>query len=777
MGLALKAQSECSLSLFGHIHASDATDIPSDVVSIYLPKTKQGVFADGKGDFAINDLCPGAYEVVIKYLGYRTVDTILNVFRTIHVDVVLASQKTQLTHITVKGRLIERAQISTAIRNELSGQALEQTRGLSLGESLKGINGVNSIQTGPSISKPVIHGVYGDRILILNNGVRQEGQQWGNDHAPEIDPFIATKITVIKGAASIRYGSDALGGAVLVEPKDLRSTPGVDGEVNLVGMTNGNMGAASGMVEGTGKNELKGLSWRLQGTSKKTGNAKTAHYFMKNTGFYENDYSADIQYSHANWGLTGYYSQFYTKIGIASASATGSVQDLQDAMAATSPIEKATFTYATERPYQKVNHKLFKTNGFIQLQKMGKIELMYARQKDIREEYDRDISWNDSLAALNPPDLYFQLITNTTDMIWDEPVIKKKITGSIGINFITQGNLQEHTAYQELVPNFRNYGGGAFIIEKLPINKFLFEGGYRYDFRWLRAYKLDPNTLIKTTPTYNWSNSTVTLGATYSISNKLSAIYNFGTAWRPPEVIELFANGIHQSAASFEKGDTSLTLEKSYDNSFSLHYESKKMEAQIIFYYNYYHHYIYAQPDLKFIQTLQGAFPSYTYTQVNASFAGTDLNLSYQFLPQFMLISKTSLVRARNNTIHDWLINVPADRYDNTVRYTVPSWKRLENLFMSIQNTIVSRQSRVPPNSDFQSPPPGYVLWSADIGCLVPIKSQKIEIELSATNLTNVSYRDYLNRFRYYMDDLGRNISLRIRIPFGSVGEKTVVTK
>src|SRR5699024_4432631 len=206
-------------------------------------------------------------------------------------------------------------------------------------------------QSGPSVSKPVIHGVYGSRILILNNGVRQEGQQWGNDHAPEIDPFTATRLTVIKGAASIRYGSDALGGAVLVQPKDMRARPGIDGDATLVGMSNGRTGVVSAMIEGAFDHRIKGLSWRVQGTTKKAGNAKAAHYFMKNTGFYENDYSASLQYRHANWGLTGYYSLFNTKLGIATASATETVQDLEDAIAAPVPVEKAGFTYALERPY------------------------------------------------------------------------------------------------------------------------------------------------------------------------------------------------------------------------------------------------------------------------------------------------------------------------------------------------------------------------------------------------------------------------------------------
>ena len=169
--------------------------------------------------------------------------------------------------------------------------------------------------------------------------MRQEGQNWGNDHAPEIDPFIATKLTVIKGAASIRYGSDAIGGVVLVDPKDMPDHPGVlDGEVNIVGMTNGRIGAASAMVEGSAKKgSWEGLSWRLQGTLKEAGNARTPNYYLGNTGYVENDYSAAVQYNKGHFGGQVYFSDFHTKIGIAMASVVGSQSDLYQAFARSEP--------------------------------------------------------------------------------------------------------------------------------------------------------------------------------------------------------------------------------------------------------------------------------------------------------------------------------------------------------------------------------------------------------------------------------------------------------
>ena len=163
-------------------------------------------------------------------------------------------------------------------------------------------------------------------------------------------------------------------------------------------------------------------------------------------------------------------------------------------------------------------------------------------------------------------------------MIWEHPAINKKIVGSIGVNFITHGNVEQGTSYYQLIPNFVDYGGGVFGIEKYESNKWVLEAGLRFDYRWLRAFALDPDDpSIERRPTYSWQNSTANFGAQYKFSDAVSVMYNFGTAWRPPQVIELFANGIHQSAASFEIGDSSLTLEKAYNNNLSFIYGSKKI--------------------------------------------------------------------------------------------------------------------------------------------------------------------------------------------------------
>ena len=435
-----------------------------------------------------------------------------------------AQDTAQLQKVQVTAQKLKKDRLNVVVSDTIGGRQLEETRGLSLGESLKTIAGVNSLQTGPSISKPVIHGVYSNRILILNNGVRQEGQNWGNDHAPEIDPFIATKLSVIKGPASIRYGSDAVGGVVLVDPKDLRTTPGIDGEVNLVGMTNGRVGAASGMVEG---GSASGLSWRLQGTLKKAGNAQAPTYYLGNTGYNEDDYSATLQYHKTHAGGQLYYSDFHSTIGIATASVVGSEADLYQAFARSQPADTAHFTYAIQRPYQTVDHHLLKASGYLDLGSAGRLEGTYAFQRNVRKEFDADLTYNSQTQNVdNIPDLDFQLNTQTADVLWEHAPIAHVITGSIGVNFITHGNYEQGTSYYQLIPNFVDYGGGAFAIERAELGRWLLEAGVRYDYRWLRAYALDPtDPRIEVRPTYNWQDPTFNAGIKYRISDAFSALY------------------------------------------------------------------------------------------------------------------------------------------------------------------------------------------------------------------------------------------------------------
>lgn len=758
-GAAQKKES-CNLSLRGVVRdAKTGENLPG--ATIIIKEITKGAAADDKGNYSISGICPGTYTLLCSFEGFRSDSVRQQISHEIRLNFNLAEDTTQLESVTVQAEREIRPLITQNV-GSVEGHELESKRGQSLGESLKGITGVYAIQTGPTISKPVIHGLYSNRVLILNNGIRLEGQQWGSEHAPELDPFIAQKLMVVKGAASIRYGSDAMGGVVLVEPAAMRDTRGVDGELTLVGATNGRMGAVSGMLQGALDNKLSGFSWRIQGTFRKAGNFRTPGYYLENTGLTEKNYSITMAYKHSNYGFEVFFSDFNTKLGIFSGSYAQTIGDIQRAIARPEPITPSYFSYNIGRPYQLVNHELLKVKGFLDLSNGGRLEATFAQQINQRSEFSYV-----PLSGSENPELYLELITHTLDVVWKHAPVKR-FSGSVGLNGITQGNVRD---YQFLIPNYRNYGAGIFAIERWTKGKFAAEAGVRYDYRWLRAYYLESLTGNRIEPTYIFNNLTGTLGLVYDFSDKFSLQLNTGTAWRPPSANELFSNGVHQSAAAYENGNLNLKLEQAFNTSLSVHYHTERWSVEGEGYSNNINNYIYLRPDLTFVKTVRGSFPSYTYTPANVVFRGLDASVGYHFNASLSFTTKASFIWAYNNSINDYLIYTPANRIDNALRYEWVKLGKLTEAYFSITNLNIAQQQRVPQNSDYAPPPQGYVLFGAEAGFTLQTRAQPIMFSLSITNLFNTAYRDYMNRFRYFADDLGSNFTFRVKVPFDFAGK------
>ena len=780
MASRILAQSDsCVARLQGQILGQD-TKQPLIGATVYVRELKAGAVADSVGNFRLSRVCAGKYTLDVQFVGYKTSTVSVQVGRELVVTinpVRLQSNNQMLQEVVVTEHRSEAQQLLQT-QVSLSGAALDQTRGQSLGESLKALAGLYSIQTGPSISKPVIHGLYSNRIIILNNGIRQEDQQWGTEHAPQVDQFLASRLTVIKGAASIRYGSDAIGGVILVEPKAMPTKPGIGGEVNLVGATNGGMGVVSGLLEGAFDKKLTGLSWRLQGTLKRSGYVKTPNYYLENTSYHENNFSGDLHYDHKNVGLELFYSQFDTKIGLFTGAQVGSLADLYAAIGRREPLSQPGFSYALNRPYQAVQHELVKARAHLHLNGGGTLTATFARQQNTRREYDYI-----SFSGISTPELYLKLVTHTADLVWEHAPIKTKArgqrdagqwSGSVGFNGITQGNVRE---YLFLIPNFRNYGAGLFAIERYAVGNLTLEAGLRYDYRWLRAYFLDEVTRQTYSKTHNWQNANGSLGGAYQLRPDLTLTANLSTAWRAPNVADLYSNGLHQSAVAYERGNPDLQPEQAYNSNLVLAYAGKRLSGEIGVYYNRIDNYIYLKPDSVPVVRQRGAFPSYTYAQVRATFQGIDASLTYKLTDQLALTSKNSLLFAYNHTDHDYLVFIPANRSDNTIRYDWAKWGKLANVYVSVSGLYVARQNRAPAvtsrqengtvifTGDFAPPPPAYVLLGAEAGFQTQLGRQSISVILSGSNLANAAYRDYLNRFRYFADEPGRNLMLKIKLP------------
>lgn len=751
------AQTSCDFSIKGTLIDGE-TNEPFEGVSVYVKELEKGALTDSKGKFEIKNICQGEIHVVYSYLGYKTYIAHYKVDETVFDKVILHTDTCLLESVTVFGKKPE--ELATFTKASLSGKDLDRTRGLSLGETLKEIPGVTTFRTGSSISKPVIHGLHSNRIVILNAGLRQEGQQWGNEHAPEIDPFVSDKLTVVKGAAGVRYGSDAIAGVVIVEPRALPKEKGMTGEVNLTGMSNNRQGTTAALLEGKIGNRFP-LTYRIQGTYKKAGNTRTPNYYQANTGFEEKNFSYALGYDKKWFSTEVFYSQFNSDLGIFSGAHIGSLSDLKNAINRSEPAVKSDFSYEIKRPFQHVEHELVRIKLSANFASLGKLGLQLGRQFNDRSEFDV-LRSSVANAQKDIPQLQFKLTTHSADLVFDHRPLGN-FSGTIGTSFMRQSNIWQG---RFLIPSFISNGYGFFAIEKWSKNKIELEAGIRHDAKQLDVYLNESGTIAQIP--YTFSNTTGTLGMVYKLKENLSWRTNIGSTWRPPTVNELYSRGLHHGAAAIENGDAQLKPEQAYKVISSIENKSSKLATEIAVYYNQINDFIYLKPDLELVQTIRGAFPSFTYTQVNARFCGADLMADYSLRKTISLIGKGSLVFAKNQTDNDFLIYTPPIRYSGTIRYSPleGSFCQKHKPYTSFSAFRVEKQNRVPENGDYALPPNAYTLFDAEIGADFVFGKQKVNVSLQVNNIFNTVYRDYLNRFRYYTDEMGRNISLRIKVPF-----------
>jgi len=755
---SLLAQNTCDCTLRGTI-VSDETKQKITNATIYLKGTKFGTKSDEKGYYQFNQLCPGIYQIVCEVSTFDKVEITVTIKDENLQNISLREHEEHLQEVVVSGK---KSESSSQMKGQLSQEERAQKNGLSLGEMMKGISGVQSLQTGSTISKPVIHGMHSSRVIILNQGVRQEGQQWGSEHAPEIDPFVSKNIQIIKGPAGLRYGGDAIGGIVLMEPNALADTAGIKGEIQNIYFTNGRQWVLSGSLEG-GLNNYKGWGWRIQGTIKDGGNIQTSRYYLANTGIKEENFSAQLGYKSRNWGSELYFSRFHNVIGIYLGSHIGNVGDLESAISRSTPDKIYTpngFIRYIDRPNQDVSHEMLKVKSYFKLINSSAIRGTFAYQSD--ERFELDVL----RAGKNINNLRFQLDTFTGELLLDESNSSKNWKGQFGITLLHQGNItsgrsvMNPTISNSLLPNYFQTNVGIFGIERLVKEKFEIELGLRCDSKILETHR----TLISYSgrskkDKYPYEGISGSIGGKYHWSNYFENHLIIARAFRAPSANELFSYGVHHGAGAFEIGDSQLKGETATNLSLNSIFEKNKLALEIGFFYNYIQDFIYLRPMVQrgepiYVQTVRGVFPAFEYQQIDARFQGVDGKLTYQLNKQWSFTHKTSITRAFDVKNRQYLVNIPTDRFEYQIRYQFNQSQQ----YISASITDVSKQTRVEVGSDYTEPPQGYQLVEINWG----LKVLKFDFGIRVTNALNTAYRDYLNRFRYFTDDQGRNISLRV---------------
>jgi iron complex outermembrane recepter protein len=788
--LSAWACGQCASRINGHVIDAASGEPLVGVVALLNPGAK-GIQTDSLGNFTIASLCPGLYEIHANFLGYKesvVQITIQNEIETITISLVQDIQRLQTVVITSSPKENEHGHNY----GMLNQQQLDESAGKSLGETLKAITGVNTIQSGPGVFKPVIHGVHSQRVLILNYGIRQEGQQWGAEHAPEIDPFIAADIIVIKDASSIKYGTDALGGVIVVNPPALPEKNSLGGAIHTVYQSNGRSGTISGLLEG-GFGKLTGWGWRIQGTARRAGDFHTPRYLLKNTGVRETNFSAATGYHRDDKGIEIFFSRFHNDIGILKGTAIETLDDLQAAMTREVPLyTNQDFSYAISEPRQDVTHNLLKLNGHVGL-KGGDLRLRYGFQNNQRQEYSLRIG-----DLSKTPTLNLRLNTHTAEAEF-EKIVEAKRSLCFGVTGMYQQNSTVYGIQRiPFIPNFRNISAGAFAIGKFYFNRWTLDAGVRYDWRDYSISGYDAlNTLFHSE--IDFHNVSASIGSTIDLKNSGQLAINLSSAWRPPHVSELYSMGKHLSAAAIERGllldpvtnrvmdidRVNFKTENGLKWVTTYQKEWTKLALEVSPYVNYIFNYIYLKPD-GVSATLQQTAPAFRYTQTDASFIGLDVSATWKIWNHLSASPKASLLRAKDERNNDYLIYIPANRYEFNVRYAHPLKNGIRNLFIESKLKYTDLQRRSPKviqpeefkntdedplagsdkNYDFMKAPNGYALWNVSAGISFKGKETQYDFRITSDNTLNTSYREYTNRMRYYADDLGRNLIISLKLIF-----------
>ncbi len=757
VGVLTRAQ--CTLVLSGRvIDAHDRTAL--EYAAITIVELERTVQADAAGNFSIPGLCPGSYTLLVSHVGCDPVQRKVEIRKDLVIDLKLEHHAHELRDAEVKGKRPDE-NVGQA-HKELDKSAMERNGGRTLAEMLATIPGVNTLNSGPTISKPVIHGLSGNRVLILNQGIRQEDQQWGTEHAPNLDPFSSDKLTVVKGAASVQYGSDALGGVVITEPVELPREAGIGGEVRGVGQVNGRGGGGNALLQG-GVQGLRGLGWRVQGSGRYLGDSEAPDYVLSNTGVREGGASAAVGYRDHRWNASAYYSWFTRELGILRASHIGNLTDLNNAIESGTPWYVADFTYDIEAPRQDVEHHLVKAEAGYAVSERDRIVVTYGYQADDRQEYDIRRGGRSGTPAI---DLF--LTTHTADAVlkhW----IGKHIHGKVGLSGVFQENINvPGTGIRPLIPNYRKQSGGVFLLEHFPLSpKVEMEAGARVETTRLDVAKYTFDEVL-ISPQHDFTNSAITVGANWSVKDSVRLRFNVGTSYRPPHVSELYSEGLHHGAAAIERGDAVLTSERSLKGTIDLEALcfGGRLRTDVTLYANSIADYIYLRPDGVEL-TIRGAFPVFQYVATDAFLYGLDATLQAKLTKRLSLRNRTSLVRGRDLSQSEWLFQMPSDRTDNALLFELPeagAWRAVE---VSASSTVVFQQSRVPGDLDFTEPPGTYHLIGLSASASRTLGKGDLRIGLQANNILNTTYRDYMDRFRYYTDARGLDFTFWIRYSFG----------
>jgi iron complex outermembrane receptor protein len=764
-------------------------------VSVVFPDLKQGTATDADGRFSFANLPRGRFTVQITSLGYNTISQLVDTGSGQPLDFKLTPAATEIGQVVVTGvsqaTELRRSPVPTTV---VDRTRLNQTSATNVVDAIAHTPGVSQITTGAAISKPVVRGLGYNRVVTLNNGARQEGQQWGDEHGIELDEFSIDRAEIIKGPGSLLYGSDAMAGVINFLAPDPIAEGHVTGQAAANYQTNNRQQGYSLMNAGN----INGLNWLVRGTRKVAGDYRNRYDGrVFNSGFNEWDANGYMGLNKS-WGYSHLtFSTFNQNLGLIEGGRDSlSGRFLRD-VAVNGQTESAIVTdngtgYTLQVPRQRINHLRFGVdNSFIIGQQGGRLALQVNYQQNLRREFGNAL-------APETPDLYFQLRTVDYALRYFLP----EMSGwnvAVGTTGLRQQN--RNLGREFLIPAYNMTEGGVFGVVKKSLGGLDLSGGLRYDIRQISAQSLFLGADEQPVPAgtagaetkfpgfvSTFQNYSGSLGAAYNLNDKLTVKANLSRGFRAPNIAELGSNGVHEGTIRYEVGQPGLQAETSLQVDAGVSYTSEHVRFSIDAFENSISNYIFSRRVLNAAGTdsLVSTGPNiglFNYVQGQARLLGGEVTLDFHPHPLDWLHFENSfsMVRARQLDVPDdqkYLPFIPADRLQSELRGNFRrQGKRLTNVYARFQLEQTFAQNRFFGAFDTETATPAYTLFNAGAGTDVADSKGRtlFSVFVTANNLFDVGYQSHLSRLKYAdinyttgqrgVFNMGRTVSVKVVVP------------
>lgn len=653
---------------------------------------------------------------------------------------------------------------ATTIAVRLGENALRREVKSSLAQVLQEVPGMSSISSGATIMKPVIQGMHSSRILLINNGVRQEGQQWGSDHAPEIDVSSATSLEVIKGAESIRYGAGAIGGVILLETATLPlEAEQVKGHLQLQATSNDLGMGVDGDLSGS-ISAMPSIRWRTQASYGLSGDYSTAKYVLNNTGTREGSFTGVIGIDRPRFASSLFVSYYDATLGVFTGSHIGTLEDLLDRFELGEPQDFAPRGYAIAAPRQEVKHALVRLRGEYRGMGGSLWKLQYDFQNDDRREYEIRVG-----KYADKPALGLLLASHGAQVTW-ESCKKNPFQFIVGSSSLLQQNKTTNTGTVPLIPNYASFTSGFYGIAKWVARSAEVAFGGRYDYKYLNALGYDFSGK-EYGGELHYNSPSFSLSGMLRPWQGVSISSNLGLAWRAPDVNELYSNGLHHGAAAYEEGDASLRPEASWKWNNEIRYANSWIQVTATAFVQTIGNYIYACPQhdpstggIAVKELVAGVFPVFRYQQADARFWGSDLQMQWRPLKGWRYSLEGQWIRAVDRKTGGYFPYIPSDRYRQSLEWQSHEGEGANCFSVGVNWLYVTQQKRFSPEIDFlPETPKAYHLLGASLSYKHTFRQgESLEVTLRSTNLLNHLYKEYTNRFRYFAHEKGRDVQLLV---------------